>query len=455
MELTLLIFGGVVGLCLGFFLGGAFLSMREQASCVLSRARYDADKIIEAANEEARNIIKEAENKTKPLAEYQNKYIIDSREKIKAEIADLNRTIEKKKVFISNAEKSANQIISEAEQNADKIFNSVENNLTRKKEEVSEQIVKVSISNLSFIPYAATFVADLETYKFEDLANKLNWGYDQTRLKKVESLNVLRAEAKAKIEKYKWAEYQLGYLLNLYPALQEVIETDYKDLELDITDITEGDPTRNYLSLEEWQNLTETERNQLALDRYIESRRKSKWQIGRDYELYIGYLYERKGYKIDYFGSYMGLEDLGRDLIAKKDKTSLIIQCKYWSKEKKIHEKHIMQLYGSLIAYKLENPTENVTSVLITNIELSNTAKKFADVLGIKYLENKAIGNFPRIKCNINYTENGTTRIYHLPMDFQYDKTKIEKNGEFMAMTVSEAEANGFRRAYKWHGSYE
>ena len=52
-----------------------------------------------------------------------------------------------------------------------------------------------------------------------------------------------------------------------------------------------------------------------------------------------------------------------------------------------------MQLYGSLIAYKLEKPTENVTGVLITNIELSNTAKKFADVLGIKYLENKAIGS--------------------------------------------------------------
>ena len=60
------------------------------------------------------------------------------------------------------------------------------------------------------------------------------------------------------------------------------------------------------------------ERNQLALDRYKASHKKSKWQIGRDYELYIGYRYSQSGYSVDYFGSYMGLEDLGRDLICKK-----------------------------------------------------------------------------------------------------------------------------------------
>ena len=420
MELFLA--GGTVGFFVGLFMAGAFSSIRDNASKIIQNAKNEAEKIISDSKSEAKKIIIEAQTKKESIL--------------------LQLRVEENKKLSAIESLNCFSEISTRDQ-----YLSIYNHILENPKNVN--------SNLKLIPYAASIIADFETYNFKLLADILNWGHNQARAKKVASLNTLRAEAKAKIEKYKWAEYQLGYLLNLYPALQEVIETDYKDLELDITDITEGDPTRNYLSLEEWQNLTETERNQLALDRYIESRRKSKWQIGRDYELYIGYLYERKGYKIDYFGSYMGLEDLGRDLIAKKDKTSLIIQCKYWSKEKKIHEKHIMQLYGSLIAYKLENPTENVTSVLITNIELSNTAKKFADVLGIKYLENKAIGNFPRIKCNINYTENGTTRIYHLPMDFQYDKTKIEKNGEFMAMTVSEAEANGFRRAYKWHGSYE
>ena len=169
--------------------------------------------------------------------------------------------------------------------------------------------------------------------------------------------------------------------------------------------------------------------------------------------MYIGYTYQLKGYEVDYFGSYMGLEDLGRDLIAKKEGETLIIQCKYWAKEKKIHEKHVMQLFGSLIAYKVETRNNNVKGLLITNIELSSMAQRFAKILGIEYIENIDTGDFPRIKCNIGHDEAGnTTQIYHLPMDLQYDKTKILNKGEFMAHTVAEAEAKGFRRAYRWHG---
>jgi hypothetical protein len=41
----------------------------------------------------------------------------------------------------------------------------------------------------------------------------------------------------------------------------------------------------------------------------------------------------------------------------------------------------------------------------------------------------------------------------HLPFDQQYDSTKIKNKGEFYAVTVAEAEAAGFRRAFKWFGS--
>lgn len=45
------------------------------------------------------------------------------------------------------------------------------------------------------------------------------------------------------------------------------------------------------------------------------------------------------------------------------------------------------------------------------------------------------------------------TRIYHLPMDQQYDKVKIKTSEECYAYTVQEAEAKGFRRAYRWYGN--
>ena len=264
----------------------------------------------------------------------------------------------------------------------------------------------------------------------------------------------IRAQAKEQIAQAKEAIYQLEYLKALYPGIQDVLEMDYKDLPM-TGEIPDHDPVRDYLSKEEWQSLSVSEKNQLALNRYVDSRNKTKWQIGRDYELYVGYFYEKKGYKVEYTGSYLRLEDMGRDLIARKYKNPLIIQCKYWSKEKQIHEKHIFQLYGSVVCYNIEHAKEEkAKGLFITNTVLSDTAMKVAEQLKIKVIDNFEISEFPRIKCNIGVGEDGQqTRIYHLPIDLQYDNVKLDKPGECKVFNVYEAEALGFRRAYKWHGN--
>ena len=52
------------------------------------------------------------------------------------------------------------------------------------------------------------------------------------------------------------------------------------------------------------------------------------------------------------------------------------------------------------------------------------------------------------IKCNINQATN--ERIYHLPFDQQYDRTKIiPALGECYVRTVAEAESLSFRRAFR------
>lgn len=308
-------------------------------------------------------------------------------------------------------------------------------------------------SNLTAIPYMSALMADYETYGIEVLAKQLDWGYSWQREKKVASIRDIRKAAKEMVERNLEAKYQLAYLIELFPALENIIETDFKQLPiLQVEDLSEYDKTRDWLSKEEYQTMSSTERNQLALDRYRNSHNKTKWQIGRDYELYVGYVYSKKGYTIDYFGSYMGVEDLGRDLIAKKGNSILIIQCKYWSQEKTIHEKHITQLYGTMACYCMEKgvPSKNVKGVLVTNIQLSEQAKKMADYLKIHYIENLEKGEYPCIKCNIGRDGSGETKIYHLPFDQQYDATKIDSKGEFFAMTVKEAEDAGFRRAFKW-----
>lgn len=306
------------------------------------------------------------------------------------------------------------------------------------------------------IPYMAAIMADYSTYELKILAKKLEWGHSQERAKKVASLIDLRRETKAALEKSYESRYQLAYLLELYPGLQDVLDTEFSDLPtVEISELNDYDRSKDWLTKEEYQQLGTTERNQLALDRYVQSKRKTKWQIGRDYELYVAYKYSLKGYDVDTFGSYMGLEDLGRDLICTKYTETLIVQCKYWGEQKTIHEKHITQLYGTVVAYCIEHhlPRERVKGILVTNIHLSETARQFADYLQILYKEGYPFGEYPRIKCNIGRDELGyQTKIYHLPFDQQYDNTKISEPGECYAFTVAEAEAKGFRRAFKWFG---
>lgn len=88
--------------------------------------------------------------------------------------------------------------------------------------------------------------------------------------------------------------------------------------------------------------------------------------------------------------------------------------------------------------------------MLITNAEYTQTAYAFAKKMDVTMVSNFPLGSFPQIKCNIG---NSGEKIYHLPMDQQYDSVVISKPNEFFASTVAEAEQAGFRRAFKWHNS--
>lgn len=319
------------------------------------------------------------------------------------------------------------------------------------------KLVEHSYSNLSAIPYMAEIMAEYSTHELDILAQKLNWGNSYERAKKVESLIELKRKTKEMLQESNTARYELAYLLKLFPVLEEYLDAEFSELPvLESEEIKESsyDKTRDYLSVDEYKKLSSIDRNQLALDRYVASHNKTKWQIGRDYELYVAYMYRTKGFTVDTCGSYLGVNDLGRDLICTKNNSIWIVQCKYWSEIKTIHENHIAQLYGTVIAYCIENKKslDEVKGILITNITLSDTAKRFAEYLGIRYKENIPLGDYPRIKCNVGYKEFGKEKIYHLPFDQQYDATIISGSEEFYAYTVKEAEEKGFRRAYKWHG---
>lgn len=280
---------------------------------------------------------------------------------------------------------------------------------------------------------------------------------------KAREVRELKAQTKIQLEKFRLIQYKLEAIIQLFPDLEGYMESFEDIKELDNADNLQSfqddfDRTQNFLSKEEYLGLNEVERNQMALDRYAQGK-KSKWQIGRDYEMSCGYMLKNEGFLVNYFGIEQRIKDLGRDLIAVRDNTHYIVQCKYWSKQKVIHEKHITQLFGTTIEYELEKldelrliqPFEKVVPMFMTNISLSDTARKFAKRLGVEVREQVEMKEFPRIKCNSGKDEKGQiTKIYHLPFDQQYDRTVVSNIGDTYAFTVKEAVDNGYRRAFRY-----
>jgi Holliday junction resolvase len=272
----------------------------------------------------------------------------------------------------------------------------------------------------------------------------------RTAKKSAEIVSELKRETKSYIEQYKIMLYKYEALLSLFPELKNYVDDIEAIKELNsYTNLDsfkeEYDKVIDYISKEEYNRLSVDDRNQLALNNYIKGK-KSKWQIGRDFEMYCSYNYEKQGWHVERHGIEKRLNDMGRDIIATKGDTVHIIQCKLWSNDKLIHEKHIAQLYGSTIEYMISIETtlfkQKIVPVFITNIDLSETAQKFAKRLNVLICKWQ-LQDYPRIKCNINNGE----KIYHLPFDQQYDRTQIKNNGESYEFSVKEAVSKGFKRA--------
>jgi hypothetical protein len=318
-------------------------------------------------------------------------------------------------------------------------------------------------------PWVANAISDYHHLLDLKIAEELRIK-DNPALKGAEQVTLISKKKKEVEKEYYQTKYLLDYYEELFPWLADFREIDDEIIKNDSSSLIiydNNDPASYWLNENEYKKLTVSERNQVALDRY-NNRKKSNWEIGRDYERYIGYLYEKEGYNVSYQGIIKGYEDLGRDLIAKKDNQSLIIQCKYWAKHKTIHEKYVYQLFGTTVEFFIDKETiscnnhyekfnqslknESIKPVFVTSIGLSETALKVADILSVEVRQNVPLNDYPQIKCNVSTTTN--EKIYHLPFDQQYDKVIIEpEKGEFYAKTVKEAEKMGFRRSYKWRGN--
>lgn len=325
---------------------------------------------------------------------------------------------------------------------------------TLKDESLWKQIL---LERTSGFPSLITRIQEYEEAKDEYLSDFL----DAKSHPAHKAADVIRAETKRRREAEfirKRTEAIIEYYEYLAPFLLDVkddvgIDLDQGEIFGDYTEEELEDPVIKYISKEEYRKLPSFERNQLALDRFWK-RPKSNWLLGKLYERYIGFLYEKDGYEVEYHGIQKKLQDLGIDLICRKGGETILVQCKNWAKFKTIYEKHIFQLFGTSFQFRDSHPHERVSTIFITTTVLSEIARKFANELKINLKENFRFDqSYPCIKCNVNITTN--EKIYHLPFDQQYDKTKISRKGEIYCSTTKEAEDAGFRRAFRWHGGKE
>lgn len=324
-------------------------------------------------------------------------------------------------------------------------------------------------------PWLAKAFADYLALRDQQIASYLE-KKKHPAFQAAEAVRTLTAEKSEIRARYKVASYLLEYYETLFPWLIEFRGEDLDDLirqksenrEMGVESETDIDPARVWLTEAEYNTLSSVEKYQLALTRYW-SKKKTPWELGRDYERYVGYLYETAGYQVYYQGIIKGFEDFGRDLISKKDDIVEIVQCKYWSQKKTIHEKHINQLFGTTVEYWIKTrhgrghqleffpasiQSERIVPCFVTSTQLSDSAREFSNALGVKVRENLPLERYPSIKCNVSRATN--EKIYHLPFDQQYDKTLVEQErNECYVETVLEAERLGFRRAQHWRGKSE
>ena len=325
---------------------------------------------------------------------------------------------------------------------------------------INTEMSKVIKSKTPFREVAALF-ADFETSIYEKDEKYLR--YKPRRAPgAANTVKAIRKAYRDDVEKYKIMQYKYDFILNLFPEIQAYIDDEESLVEManytSYDDVRENmDNVKLWLSSEEYAKLPVDTRNQLALDRY-KNRPKNRWEIGIEYELYIGYLLREgktpfdKRFHVIQFGELNGVHDLGRDIIAETDdaeegKTVYVIQCKRWSDQKVIHENAICQLFGTAMEYQIKHSELNnckFIPMFITTTELSPMAEEFAKQLNVQ-VKKIPMGEYPMIKCNIN----GVSKIYHLPFDQQYHRTEITNEGEFYAFTVAEAVSKGFRRAMR------
>jgi hypothetical protein len=134
-------------------------------------------------------------------------------------------------------------------------------------------------------PWLATAIADFHAFESERDAVHL----ERKRHPARKSAEVVREHGRAKREaelNLRMLRYRVDYYEKLFPWIVEYVGDDVPDEVVEVTRATPEfteDPAAQWLTKAEYEKLPTAEKYQRALDNWRSSK-KTRWQIGREYE---------------------------------------------------------------------------------------------------------------------------------------------------------------------------
>jgi hypothetical protein len=168
---------------------------------------------------------------------------------------------------------------------------------------------KVFVERKIQFPWLVSAIADLHALEAERDAQIL----EAKKHAAVKSAGVVREHGAKRREAERQSRlmrYRVQYYEKLFPWIADYVGDDVPDETVDLSGSQAeptDDPVRYWLNDAEYRRLSETDKNQLALDRWKTSS-KSRWEVGRDYERFIGYNSKRSATTLNLRGRLRGFK---------------------------------------------------------------------------------------------------------------------------------------------------
>lgn len=158
------------------------------------------------------------------------------------------------------------------------------------------------------------------------------------------------------------------------------------------------------------------------------ARAENKWKYGRDYERYIGYLFEREGFQVIYNGATLGSSDGGIDLFCFKDGIVYTIQCKRW--KNKVDENEIDKFVRDVKYFKRNRSFYDIPLCYSKVVPIFYTTNGYTDYARWKARDVdvicrvqkfNSIREYPAVKCTLL----NRRKVYYLPFDRDFDSVHV------------------------------